>query len=456
MPITRRHFLLGGLALASGCTTEPDQPPLDELYRYYTDRDLPPLVLIHGAFGSRLENRRTGEEVWPGSDAKLLLSAYKGLEVDIDEETLEPLVDDIGPSRLFEEGLGRDFYAQVVKTLTGAGRYILRQAGTPVEAGQRNLYIFLYDWRLDNAASVKSLHEFIQRIQHDYQNSAQQVDILAHSNGGMLARYYARYGIEDRLDSDQAVPNYFGAGNIRRLLLVGTPNLGTVQPVLSLIRGEDIGFRKVPSEIVATTTGAPQLMPHPSIPWLVDMDGNIVDLDLFDINTWKQLQWSIFSSRVRNRTRRNKGGGAGGDRYLAVLEQYLEKHLERGRNFMLLMTSDSTEQDIKPYIFGGDCERTLARIVMEDFNDKLVARERHIAIEKPRTGIDYTKIMYDPGDTVVTRPSLLGRCEESPFSRCANIGRMGMAHSTFICEKHQTLTSNINFQDNILHTLFKA
>ena len=136
MNITRRNFLLGGLVLASGCTTEKDQPPLDELYRYYTDSELPPLVLIHGAFGSRLENRRTGKEVWPGSDAKLLVSAYKGLEVDIDEQTLEPLVKDIGPSRLFEEGLGRDFYAQVLKTLTGAGRYQLRQPGDPVEAGR--------------------------------------------------------------------------------------------------------------------------------------------------------------------------------------------------------------------------------------------------------------------------------------------------------------------------------
>jgi hypothetical protein len=269
----------------------------------------------------------------------------------------------------------------------------------------------------------------------------------------MLARYYARYGIDDHLDTGKAEPNYLGAQSIRRLLLVGTPNLGTMQPVLSLIRGEDIGLRKIPSEIVATTTGAPQLMLHPSTPWLLDSKGKIVDVDLFDIDTWRQLKWSIFDNRIRDRTRQAKGGGAAGDRYLTVLESYLAKHLCRGRNFMTLMTTETGPEDIVPYVFGGDCEPTLARIVVEDVRGKLVARERPEAVVRPLADVDYDQLMYDPGDSVVTRASLLGRCEKSAYSRCDDIRRMNLAHSIFICEMHQTLTSNIYFQDNILHNL---
>ena len=453
MNVSRRGFLLSGLSLASGCKPIPDRPPLEELYRHYGSQDQPPLILIPGAFGSRLREIKTGKEVWPGSDARLLFSNYKGLEVSINEKTLDPNADEIEAYRLFGQGLGRDFYRQVVRMLEQAGGFQQRLPGDPIERGQRNFYVYLYDWRLDNTASVQGLHDLIEQIRHDYQNPHLKVDILAHSNGGMLARYYARYGIDDHLDTGKAAPNYLGTQSIRRLLLVGTPNLGTIQPVLSLIRGEDIGLRNIPSEIVATTTGAPQLMLHPSTPWLLDSRGNIIDVDIFDIDTWRQLKWSIFDNRIRNRTRRAKGGGAAGERYLTVLESYLARHLSRGRNFMTLMTTETGPEDIVPYVYGGDCEPTLARIVVEDVRGKLVARERPEAIARPLADVDYDQLMYDPGDSVVTRASLLGRCEQSAYSRCDDIRRMNLAHSIFICEMHQTLTSNIYFQNNILHNL---
>ena len=72
--------------------------------------------------------------------------------------------------------------------LEQAGGYRLRKPGDPVESGQRNYYIFLYDWRLDNTASLGKLHEFIEQIRSDYQDSGTRVDILAHSNGGMPLR----------------------------------------------------------------------------------------------------------------------------------------------------------------------------------------------------------------------------------------------------------------------------
>lgn len=455
MSITRRGFLASGLALAGGCSPIPERPPLKELYQNYDGDNQPPLVLIPGAFGSRLRDVRSGRELWPGSDAKLLLSNYMGLEVSIDEETLNPRVDQVESYRLFEEGLGRDFYGQILKTLEQAGGYKQKQVGDPVEHNQRNFYVFLYDWRLDNTASVKGLHKFLEQIRNDYQNPDLKIDILAHSNGGMLARYYARYGVDDHLDNSKAVPNYLGAKYIRRLLLVGTPNLGTVQPVLSLTRGEDIGLRKIPTEIVATTTGAPQLMQHPSIPWLINVRGDVVDADLFDIETWRQFKWSIFNSRVRERVRQAKGGGTGGERYLSILEHYLARHLSRGRNFMMLMATQSGPEDVMPYVFGGDCEPTLVRIVVEEVRGKMMARERPEAINKPVTDIDYENLMYAPGDSVVIRASLLGRCEHSPYSRCTGINRMHLAHSVFMCEKHQTLTGNFYFQNNILHTLLQ-
>ena len=443
--------------MVGGCALAPKRkPPLDDLYGGRNQYDQPPLIVIPGAFGSRLLDTRSGEEIWPRSSTRLLFSSYKGLEVEIDETTLDPAAGHVLPYRVFREGLGRDFYGKILDTIEGPGGYVRRLPGEPVEQNQRNCYVYLYDWRLDNVAAVSGLHEIIERVRADYQDPHLKVDILAHSNGGLLARYYARYGNNDYLDTDPSnVPmNYSGASAIRRLLIVGTPNLGSMQPVLSHVRGEEIGLRKIPAEIIASISGAPQLMPHPAIPWLMDTDGNIIDGDVFEISTWQNYEWSIFDSRVRERTIRRKGGGATGRRYLEILESYMEKHLLRGRNFMLLLSRQSDDRDVTPYVFGGDCNATVARLIIEKQFNKLIAREYPDTIIGSRLGIDYDDLIHDPGDSVVTRDSLLGRYEGKPINGYDSISPMMFSHSVFLCEKHQSLTGNATFQNNLLHTLF--
>ena len=454
--LSRRTFIVGGLALATGCTRMFTRaPPLRDLYGAVGTREQPPLILIPGAFGSRLLDERTGREVWPGRSARLLLSNYRSLEVGIDEETLEPVTTGIRPYAVFEQGLGRDFYGQALRTLEAAGGFARRTPGNPVEPGQRNYYVFLYDWRLDNATAARGLHDLIERIRADYRDPALRVDILAHSNGGLLARYYARYGTADHLDSGLADPTCEGASAIRRLLLVGVPNLGSMQPVLSHVRGEEIGLRRIPAEVVATTTGAPQMMPHPGVPWLVDVRGEPVRRELFDIETWRDFRWSVFDPRVRERTIGMKGGGAAGRRYLVTLERFLAKHLVRGKHFMQLLARETPPEDVRPFVFGGDCEPTVARLVLEEQRGRFYARETPESVVNPVGGMDYDGLIHDPGDSVVTRASLLGRCRPAHYSGCDGIARLESAHSFFLCEKHQLLTGNPSFQNNLLHTLFR-
>lgn len=452
--IDRRRFLIAAAALAAGCSGGRKRaPPLEELYGGVARAEQPPLVVIPGAFGSRLLDTRTGREIWPRSSARLLFSSYKGLEVEIDDSTLDPRSGAVEPYAVFREGLGRDFYGQILDTLQGAGGYRRRRPGDAVEPGQRNFYVFLYDWRLDNVAAVDGLHALIEQIRADHGDPRLRVDILAHSNGGLLARYYARYGTDDRLDGGDATPSYAGAAAIRRLLMVGTPNLGTMQPVLSHVRGEEMGLRKVPPEIIATISGAPQLMPHPALPWLVDRRGDIVDRDLFELDTWREFGWSIFDPKVRERTVRRKGGGAAGRRYLAVLELYLERHLRRGRRFLELMSGPADARDVRPWVFGGDCDATVARLVLERNGRRSQARERAAGVTRPLAGIDYQRLIHDPGDAVVTRASLLGVHDGPLRPGYTRLPALPIAHSVFLCERHQYLTGNPTFQNNLLHTL---
>ena len=124
----------------AGCAV-PGRPPLGPIYRPTRGNvDQPPLVVIPGAFGSSLRDRRTGREIWPGTNPQLLMSNYRGLELDIDPATLEPLAGDVEAYEIFREGLGRDFYGKVVDMLHNAGGYAHGKVGEPpVPAGAATL-----------------------------------------------------------------------------------------------------------------------------------------------------------------------------------------------------------------------------------------------------------------------------------------------------------------------------
>lgn len=446
---TRRQLLASGLALA-GCAALEREPPLRTVYggaRHGPAQ--PPLIFIPGAFGSMLRERATRREVWPVSDPQLLFGDYRGLDLPIDPEALEPMDDGVEAYAVFRKGLGRDFYGQAVDALERIGGYRRCRAGTEPTASDCGLYPFLYDFRLDNVSAVGALDALIEQIKRDHGNRDLRVDIVAHSNGGLLARYYARYGTAPLPDTGPFEPDNSGARNIRRLLLVGTPNLGTAQPILSLLRGEEIGLRHIPPEVMATCPGTMQLMPHPSVPWLVDLSGRTVDADLYDVATWRDFGWNIFDPHVAERTRARHGGGAEGARYVAVLQEYLAKQLQRGRRFAESLAVPAGPGDLPVTVFGGDCELTLARLVLESVDGQTFARER-IADVVGAKRADYESAMFEPGDTVVTRSSLLGR---APGRFAAPRTSFVVEHSHFLCERHQQLTGNPTFLDNLLHAL---
>jgi pimeloyl-ACP methyl ester carboxylesterase len=426
-----------------------------------TGFEQPPLVFIPGAFGSSLRDTRTGRELWPVSNMTLLFGSYANLELPIDPDRLEPITDGIAVEGVFEDGLGQDFYGRVLRTLERIGGFQPRRPGDPVEPGQRNYYVYLYDWRLDNTQVVAGLHDLIRQIRIDYGDPQLKVDILAHSNGGLLARYYARYGRAPLTERGPLEPLEPGADTIRKLLLVGTPNLGTIQPVLSHVRGEEIGLRKIRPEVMATCPGATQLLPHPRLPWLVDLRGDPVPEDVFAIDTWREFRWSIFDPEAHRRIVAHHGGGAAGRRYLEILERYFERQLQRGRRFIEALAEPGWESPFATSLFGGDCAPTLARLVVERVDGRYQARERTTDIVNPYPGVDYHTLMFDPGDLVVTRDSLEGRYSGNRFADSADQGGYRLpptvraAQTVFLCEEHRQLTGNLTFQDNLLHALLR-
>jgi len=155
-----------------------------------------------------------------------------------------------------------------------------------------------------------------------------KVDILAHSNGGLLARYYARYGTHDHLDHGIALPSYAGATAIRRLLMVGTPNLGSMQPVLSHVRGEEMGLRKIPAEVVATIES---VMQQKNNRLHVEVDPSLGAIRA-DLTKVRQALFNLLSNACKftnNGTisvSAHRRSGADGDRVVFVLLLALVDH----------------------------------------------------------------------------------------------------------------------------------
>jgi pimeloyl-ACP methyl ester carboxylesterase len=440
-------FLWCALLLAA-CGGKVLRPDLARLYEASTGAPTqPPVVLIHGVLGAKLRHKGSGVEVWPGSLARLAFSEFRELELGGGDDDLEPFA-------LFDAAAGQDFYGAIVRTLMGPGGYAQGVIGTPPGDQRKRVYVFLYDWRRDNVDSVRALDAYVESIRRDYGDPKLRVDLVAHSNGGLIARYYLRYGMTDVCDDNEFPISDEGAEKVRRLVLLGTPNFGSVRTVMGLIEGAKVGFRRIPPEVLASFPSAYQLFPHALNQWLVTVDGTTLDRDLFDIELWRRFQWSIFDPEVRARIAREH---AHPDTYLATLEAQMARSLERARRFTwALSIVPEAKPKVRPIVFGGDCTLTPARLVVEEIDGDSVLRLQPGDIARPRTGIDYGRLMLEPGDGSVTKASLLARDSLDPTVPRHPYSYFPIDYSFFLCESHDRLTGNASFQDNLLQALLSV
>ena len=429
------------------------KPDLQRLYEQNRMVEQPPVILIHGMMGSRLTDKNSGKEVWVGNLSKLVFSNYEDIALEIDPDSLLPKPSSLITSGLLDTVVGKDFYAGITDTLKSAGGYQFADVGVKQLSSARNYYVFTYDWRQDNIQTVRKLSEFIEQIRLDYANPDLKVDLVAHSMGGLIARYYLRYGDEDTLDSNDFDINLSGSERVRRIILLGTPNLGSVGALHSFISGVKIGARTIPTETVATMPSAYQLFPHALNDWIITSSGKPLDRDLFDVNIWKRFQWSIFDPTVRSRIMQRFENEADGLAYLDLLERYFEKHLERARRFVWSLTVPLPAQPYKLIVLGGDCALTPARVVVEEVNEVSEVRLWPNKIKYPLAGVDYDRIMLEPGDGTVTKSSLLARETLDPSVPRHRWVSFPLDYPIFLCESHTALTGNITFQDALLNTL---
>ncbi|MEW6496388.1 MAG: alpha/beta fold hydrolase, partial [Cyanobacteriota bacterium] len=127
------------------------------------------------------------------------------------------------------------------------------------EDKRANFFEFPYDWRRDNRVAARLLKKLIDRKLPRWQelHSGAKVILIAHSMGGIVARYYLEH--------------LGGAEHCKALITLGTPYRGSVK-ILNYLEN---GFRKRPlpelTEVVRSFTSAYQLLPMYPI---INVDGN--------------------------------------------------------------------------------------------------------------------------------------------------------------------------------------
>ena len=225
--VLRRRLVasLATVSLLGGCTSSLKFPDLGTLYdqaAQYRDENRNPIVVIPGILGSKLVDAPTQRVVWGAftgdyanpkkpDGAKLVALPMR------EGASLEELRDDVWPAgvldkiklRMFGLPLQLKAYFNILAML-GAGGYQdedLALAGIDYGSDHYTCFQFDYDWRRDNVENAKRLHQFLlEKREYVRQETKKRFgvdktdikfDVVAHSMGGLLARYYLRYGDSD-------------------------------------------------------------------------------------------------------------------------------------------------------------------------------------------------------------------------------------------------------------------
>ncbi|MGH9937116.1 MAG: esterase/lipase family protein, partial [Blastocatellia bacterium] len=289
----------------TGCRNSALQPNLPQIYAPGAGRreGKPPVIFIPGILGSRLVNRRTGETVWPD-----LRVDHDEIALPISSPALAQNTDDLAATEVLEEvKLGplipeTSIYGPLLNALERYGGYQRASFNAPPSGGDSDtLYLFAYDWRRDVVESARALGCAIEDLKRRLGRPDLRFDIVAHSMGGLVARYYAMYGERDVLDSHGACPDWSGSRNLNKVVMIGTPNAGSMNALRVLLHGfsatassrPSAGFwrkikRKLPISRVGprTTFTAPavyQLLPPNGQARFFDADLKPLPLDLYDV-----------------------------------------------------------------------------------------------------------------------------------------------------------------------------
>jgi len=463
--------LLPALLLLTGCTSlDQGGPDLAGIYNRAAQHHGPqraPVIVIPGILGSKLVDQETGQVVWGAfADGYANPSRPEGarlLAVPMTEgEPLSALQDQTVADGALEQlkvsllGLPvkLNAYIHILRSL-GVGGYQdqqLAEAGAvDYGPGHFTCFQFAYDWRKDNVENAQRLHAFIEEkrsyVQQQYkerfgvEDHDVRFDIVAHSMGGLVSRYYLRYGDADLRDDGQAPkPTWAGAKRIRKLILVGTPNAGSAKALKQLVEGTRFAptLPKYEAALLGTMPSIYQLLPRGGQGVLRDATTGETIKDLYDPRLWYEMGWGLADPGQDKVLKKLLPEINDPEARRRVVLDHQAKCLARARLFAQALDEPAAPPEgTTIHLFAGDAKPTLAVLDV-----------------KPGGGLDAEE--HAPGDGTVLRSSaLMDRRVGGDWTPMLDSPIKW--HSThFLFTDHLGMTKDTTFSDNVLHLLLEA
>ena len=183
-----------------------------------------PVIVIHGLLGAILTDSRNGDKVWGNFSYRSISQGSHFARLAhpmMQGKLLHQLQSEVRSSGVLERSaiqvLGMEFHLNnydILLDVLKSNGYQEDVLPLPKEKHFASMFIFHYDWRRDISENARELARFIQekkkylqkRYEAIYQlkNYPVQFDLIGHSMGGLLARYYVLYGgkiLPDREDT---------------------------------------------------------------------------------------------------------------------------------------------------------------------------------------------------------------------------------------------------------------
>jgi pimeloyl-ACP methyl ester carboxylesterase len=390
--------------------------------------DPPPAVFVPGIMGTQLL-RPDGSEAWLNLGNTLGhhdLSLPRRLPFSRCRDDLHPgfLV---GTDNILPRAFGFSEYADVLDLLDRVGY----EPGT----GKGLRYaVYAYDWRRDLVETARGLGMRLDGLALEMGDPDARFHVVGHSMGGLVARYYLRYG------GAEPVPNapvtWAGARRLASVVLAATPNAGSIHALGAVLGGERVGFSytTLAASVVSRMPSIYQILPTAGTEPLVDARGHVLGHDLHDPETWERFRWGPFAPSPEDRR---------------AEKAFLLAALKRARAFHdALACAPQTPCPVPVYAIGGDCLLTLARAVVDESRPgtppRLEARTRR-----------EQDLLYEAGDGRVTRASLLASHLPGAEGSPSGSGAAEIAQSFFGAADHHGLYSDPALQSLLVRLLLR-
>ncbi|HKQ49296.1 MAG TPA: hypothetical protein VJZ71_14590 [Phycisphaerae bacterium] len=470
MPLRRVFSIIVLISSLSGCAAPIQSPDLGELYRRAArehDEERHPVIVIPGILGSKLTQGGTDRIVWgafaggyadPRTPDGARLFALP-MQKDYD---LSNLRDDVVPNGVLDRvrlnllGLPLELnaYVNILATL-GVGGYrdeLLGKAGA-IDYGQDHYtcFQFDYDWRRDNVENARRLHDFIRErrgyveeaLNRRYGRKPREVkfDIVAHSMGGLIARYFLQYGNAD-LPADGAAPliTWAGAKYVRRAIIIGTPNAGSAEALKELVDGAHFGPTLPTYEpaVLGTMPSVYQLLPRSRHGALVDAADSSKTYDMFDPALWEKMGWGLASRKQARVLENLLPEIADADARRSIALDHQTKCLRRAAAFHAALDAPAKPPSgLSLLLYAGDAVPTLAALSVDTQSGKL------------------RDALWAEGDGTVLRTSALMDERVGRTWTAGLVSPIRWTQVTFLLANHLGMTKDPIFSDNVLFTLLE-